>query len=217
MSFNKQASVFAAPSLLLALAAFLFPLSSRADTLSTSPAGFSLASSSSEPPVPQATQNVDFTQFNPALGTLTAVDVVSSSTLVPTAEVSWSTLGACGISGMTLTPSVGIESLAAVSDSHNAGTGSFCGPSEPSETSMTPFDVAMTGSFSAYMGSGFVPVTFSYAVTTTGEQGNESASWAGDAYLVYTYTPASTVPEPSSLPLLSIGLASFIGFVRGRR
>jgi PEP-CTERM motif-containing protein len=155
------------------------------------------------PPVPGGSEILDFTQFNPTLGTLTGVEVVGTGTV----GLAFSNIGACGPISNTLTPQIGSASLTAVTNSVDLGSGTFCSPTIYTGGGSTIFSVAAPGLLSDYIGTSTAPITFSYSVTTLGEQGSDSATWSGDAHLEYTFTPASaTVPEPSSIALMLLGV-----------
>lgn len=172
-------------------------------------------------------ESVTFDLFDPALGTLTGVELSLDSDLALGVEVT-ATGGPQDIGLATLFGDVNAE-VGALSLSDPYALSAFCIPStgscsgfsstviafDDSVTSSDPVDLAsFTGSGSIMGDLGGFASLFS-AGAATGASGD--AEWSGTLTLIYTYEPAGTpVPGPGTLVLLGTGMVAIGGAARRR-
>lgn len=192
------------------------------------------------------TFNGSFTQFNPALGTLTAVSVFYSHTMLvmePVASINGQTpvfIFGDFLAGFSLNlPSVPafnpFLSFTEIQFGCSSSTGEFTSCSADQIFS----DGRLSGSmplspspdFSSYIGNSTVAFTLgsiggisnimSKPVVTNPigtNIGLNDLTDSGTLFLEYTYTPASTaLPEPGTAGLLAAGLAALLVFRMKRR
>jgi hypothetical protein len=184
-----------------------------------------------------------FTPFNTALGTLTQVEVVGTDNLAATFQVTGSgqngtfTLSApfsygADLSIATLTVS-GLFSLSGSANCTSIGNAelSVCNGSTTLNGIQNP-DVVIApptlslSLFTTGSNIGFTlnPTQHLGSITQggTGQVNSESENFtsgptqSGSLDLVYTFTPAAQIPEPSSMILLSGGVGAMAWFARRR-
>ncbi len=156
----------------------------------------------------------NFTQFNPQLGTLTNV----SLNINPAGTITDDCLSSgCGPSVFTQTI-LGESSAPLLSLSGTIGTGFF----PPGVTTSEPFSSLQSGtaenvnSFVGFGGIiGSIPLQSDIFISFPRQQ-QQSVGLSGTetASLTYTYTPAQSVPEPSSNPameaLVTLGIGGLL-------
>ena len=180
---------------------------------------------------------VTFDRFDPALGTLTEIDIGLSSSLARfltvsaspaeltgpvSAHADWVASGALTMPGASVT----------FNDSFTlpcSATSTFCSDSNSASDAIDATIVDSDASFLAlYTGTGMfdadLELDLTVAVTLdTGDFGNASAG--GNATwdppfdgitLTYVYTPVTTVPEPGSLALFGAAGLAGLGLARRR-
>jgi hypothetical protein len=180
---------------------------------------------------------VTFDQFDPALGTLTEVDINVNSSLARflivsaqpaelvgpvSAHADWDASGGLTMPDFTLsfTDSFPVNCSA---------TGQSCSTSDNTDT---PIGVGVTGQDAAFLafyeGTGTVSANLDLALTlsvTLDEGAFGFASAGGSATwdppfdgitVTYVYTPVTTVPEPGGLPLLGAAGLAGLGLARRR-
>jgi len=208
-------------------------------TVSSTPAEVNNPAGPTSANDPQST-TVTFNQFDPALGTLTEVDIDLNSTLSGLVSVNASTRNenepsSGGTNSWNASFSLtmpGVSQSFFESDSVSC-TGTFnCTPpgnKSPSftETYSTTFSA---GSIPAgYMGTGTFDAVFdldlSLSLLNQGDSlssatGGGSATWDPPAFdglvVTFKFTPTPTVPEPGTLALLGMGALGGLGFARRR-
>ena len=151
----------------------------------------------------------NFTQFNPQLGTLTNV----SLNINPAGTITDDCLSSgCGPSVFTQTI-LGESSAPLLSLSGNIGTGFFPPgvTSEPFSSSQSETAENVTG----FVGFGGIPFQSDIFISFPRQQQQfVSLSGTETASLTYTYSPAQSVPEPSSNPameaLVTLGIGGLL-------
>ena len=235
---------------LLAGFGFLLPAAGVADAaviiqaqgffLSASPAEVSthvVGSEGTDSASDTDSKTVTFDQFDPALGTLTEVDIGLSSTIARflivsaspaeqfgpvSAHAAWDASAHFTLPGLAVsfTDSFSVDCSATDKSCSNFDNGS------------DPLSVGVMGSdpsfLANYIGTGTVDADLDLALTVavtldTGDFGNASAGGSAtwdppfDGITVtYIYTPVTTVPEPGSLALLGAAGLAGLGLARRR-
>ncbi len=180
---------------------------------------------------------ITFDQFDPALGTLTEVDIGLNSTIAGflivsaspaelfgpvAAHVDWDASGQFTIPGFSLgfTGSFSVDCSATDESCSNSGN-----KSDPLAASAAGNGA---GFLANYIGTGTVDGDLDLALTVSvtldqGDFGNASAGGSAtwdppfDGITVtYVYTPVTTVPEPGSLALLGAAGLAGLGLARRR-
>ncbi len=169
-------------------------------------------------------------QFNPALGTLQSTSVVVESTLSATLGVA-NHSGGIGSAGDEASVVVDITNASFSGTQINTGqfvfhSESVPSGSQPDQAFIDPSvsTTLMSGASTPFVGTGNFALGITEVVTTSSESGMESMGFAptffgdvelyGFAEVTYNFTtgPTSTVPEPSSLAMLSVGIIALAGF-----
>ena len=170
-----------------------------------------------------------FDKFDPALGTLSQVDIELISRV--TGNVSASGFGTGTVeasSELDIDLNVDVDGLLSPVFTLSTNFGGHCGPSSFSCFGFTPFNEAFNGLFSVPSGGGALAsftgalATFDvdlggqYDLSCTAQQGTGCSSFAsvswrnltalGEVKVTYTYEPVA-VPEPASLALFGLGMA----------
>ena len=162
-------------------------------------------------------QALNFTQFDPSLGTLTGVTLglLPGSGAMAQGFPTNNVIAFCGgVADITMGVNSESDLLGSVSLGFFGACGSSIVETMPIDRSRS-LDSLGLGQFE---GTGTVPVTLTKsAVFTT--LNNASSTLFGTAQLTYTYDPVvtETVPEPSTWGLLAAGLAIGIRARRTRR
>jgi hypothetical protein len=180
---------------------------------------------------------VTFDQFDPALGTLTEIDIGLNSTLAGfltvsaspaeqfgpvAAHVDWDASADLMMPGLTVT-FTNSRSVAC------SATDKSCSNFDNVNNPLSAIITATTASFLAnYIGTGTVDAILHLALTVSvkldqGDFGNASgggsATWDppfDGITVTYVYTPVTTVPEPGSAALLGAAGLAGLGFARRR-
>jgi hypothetical protein len=180
---------------------------------------------------------VTFDQFDPALGTLTEIDIGLNSSIARFLSLSASPAEGFGpvsahadwnASGSLMMPDLTI-SFADNFSINCSATNQNCSNSDNGVDPISANIVATTASFLAnYIGTGTVSADLDLALTVSvtldqGDFGNATAG--GNATwdppfdgitVTYIYTPVTTVPEPGSLALLGAAGLAGMGLARRR-
>jgi len=202
----------------VAIALLILPVSALADSITTPSESFSLSGLG-------ATEIVHFAQFDPSLGNLTSVAIEGTSTLSLAGSANQSGGGSfCQYAPLAVVGSVTAGKLVQVTNFGVFGVGGGTPPACPPHLSVSDSKTSSWGPdglpspYDAFSGMGTVPITFSLAQASSAGNGTiSSAGWSGSAELVYTYTPASAVPEPSTLLLFGNGALGLIAVLRRKR
>jgi hypothetical protein len=182
---------------------------------------------------------LNFNRFNPAAGTLTAVNFTLETDVTAEATV-FVTSGPGGASGTTQivanfsvqvnTPSLGtifgpVARLAAAECSTSSETGSTCNDDGNSGSAFDGTFMVPGGSVGSFAGAGSFNAEMNFLSTLEDFCAGEGAScehsgtigWEGTLTIEYTFTPpAAAAPEPDTLILVGAGLGA-LGLASRRR